>query len=279
MVDLQTIHSDNLFITQTRFRDVFEKESGTEYLKKDFILAGGDWQGKTFQPLRTRVPEASVLVLGESDKEMPWLELQRIFAAGGYRTIWATHHRKRFGPRVRTLPLGVPMDRHYGFPFDILGDIEQLRSVFAKVSGPEHDSAEIMGAFSLKTHSSRARLADILEASPIGTVGDYPITPQGREGYLAKMKESGMVACPRGQGIDTYRFWEAIYMGAIPIIITPPKPYAQCIEGLPVIVVRQWSELANSSWVLSQYSKVRKSTPDFSKASLAFVVEEILRNS
>jgi len=88
-----------------------------------------------------------------------------------------------------------------------------------------------------------------------------------------------MVACPRGQGIDTYRFWEAIYMGAIPIITRPPKAYAQCIEGLPVIIVEQWSELANHSWVLRQYSEAQRSRPDFSKASLGFVVGEILQNS
>jgi len=279
MISLESIHSENLFITQSRFRDVFEKEGAVEYLKKEYILTGGDWQGKKILPLRARVPEARVLVLGDSDKEMTWLELQRIFAAGGYGEIWATHHRRRFGSRVRTLPLGVPMDRHFGFPFDILGDIEQLRSVFAKVSAPEPDSAKIMGAFSLKTHPSRARLAESLHVSPIATMSDFPVTPRGREGYLRKIRESGMVACPRGQGIDTYRFWEAIYMGAIPIITRPPKAYAQCIEGLPVIIVEQWSELANHSWVLRQYSEAQRSRPDFSKASLGFVVGEILQNS
>ena len=161
------------------------------------------------------------------------------------------------------------------FPFDILGNIDQLRSIFAKVPSPNPNSAEILGAFSLKTHPSRARLAAFLSASPIGAVGDYPVTPHGREAYLRKIKQSGMVACPRGQGIDTYRFWETIYMGAIPVIVTPPKAYAHCIEGLPVIVVDQWSQLADIPWVRREYSRVRNSRQDFSKASLDWVVEEI----
>lgn len=277
LISLETIHSDDLFITQSRVRDVFAEDGAVEYEKKEFLLAGGEWQGNPVLPLRSRNPEASVLVLGESDKLMTWLEIQRIFAVGRYRKIWATHHRNSFGSRVRTLPLGLPMDRHYGGPFKVLGNIDQVRSIFAKVPSPNPDSAKILGAFSWKTHRSRPPLAAFLKASPIGTVGDYPVTPSGRAAYLQKIKESGMVACPPGRGIDTYRFWETIYMGAVPVIASPPKAYAQCIEGLPFIAVKNWSQLADISWVRSEYSRVRNSRWDFSRASLDWVVEEIRR--
>jgi hypothetical protein len=278
MLGLQEIHREDLFISQSRFLARFESEGEVEYQKKEFILRGGYWKGQSIPPLRSRVPEAKILILGHSDKEMGWFEIQRIFAAGGYDEVWATHHKRSFGPRVRTLPLGLPLEQSSP-PFDVLGDAQQLRSVFAKVAAPEPDSAKIMGAFSLKTHSSRARLAEILTASPIGTMNDFPVTTQGRESYLRAIKESGMVACPRGQGIDTYRFWETIYMGAVPIIVNPSKSFAQCIEGLPVIIVDRWSQLTHRSWVFSQYSRVLDSKPDFSKASLAFVVKEILEKS
>lgn len=36
--------------------------------------------------------------------------------------------------------------------------------------------------------------------------------------YLREMRRSRFVLCPVGNGIDTFRFWEALYMGCIPII-------------------------------------------------------------
>lgn len=38
------------------------------------------------------------------------------------------------------------------------------------------------------------------------------------ETYMDHINKHRFVCCPRGNGIDTYRFWECIYMGSIPIV-------------------------------------------------------------
>ena len=38
------------------------------------------------------------------------------------------------------------------------------------------------------------------------------------ETYMDNINNYKFICCPRGNGIDTYRFWETIYMGSVPIV-------------------------------------------------------------
>ena len=42
------------------------------------------------------------------------------------------------------------------------------------------------------------------------------------ETYMDHINKHRFVCCPRGNGIDTYRFWECIYMGSVPIVESSP---------------------------------------------------------
>ena len=48
-------------------------------------------------------------------------------------------------------------------------------------------------------------------------------------------------ACPKGNGVDTYRFWEALYLGTIPIV-DYGKFYDQ-FGDLPKLDVKSISDL------------------------------------
>jgi hypothetical protein len=38
------------------------------------------------------------------------------------------------------------------------------------------------------------------------------------ETYMEKLNKYRFILCPRGNGLDTYRFWETVFMGSIPIV-------------------------------------------------------------
>ncbi|MBI3508307.1 MAG: hypothetical protein HY069_01540 [Chlamydiia bacterium] len=62
--------------------------------------------------------------------------------------------------------------------------------------------------------------------------------------YLIDMASSKFVLAPRGAGLDTYRLWEALYVGSIPIVKTSSLDLLY--EGLPVLIVQDWSEVTES---------------------------------
>ena len=59
--------------------------------------------------------------------------------------------------------------------------------------------------------------------------------------------EHAFVLSPFGRGRDCYRTWEAILMGAIPIVKTSPLDAA--FEGFPVVLVENWSEVTAQNLV------------------------------
>jgi hypothetical protein len=61
------------------------------------------------------------------------------------------------------------------------------------------------------------------------------------EEYLRDMRTYKFVLSPLGNGLDTHRTWEALLMGAIPIVETSAMD--PLFEGLPVLILNSWQEL------------------------------------
>ena len=51
------------------------------------------------------------------------------------------------------------------------------------------------------------------------------------------------VVCPEGNGIDTHRFWEALYLRTIPIIKKNQISSFLIRANLPILVLNNWSDL------------------------------------
>ena len=60
--------------------------------------------------------------------------------------------------------------------------------------------------------------------------------------YLIELKRHKYAICPEGNGIDTHRFWECLYMNTIPICVKN-KVTEYYKQYFPIIVLNDWSEL------------------------------------
>ncbi len=61
--------------------------------------------------------------------------------------------------------------------------------------------------------------------------------------YIGELKEYRFVVCPRGNGIDTHRLWEAIYLGSTPIITS--QELHRAIPSNCCCVLETWEDLLN----------------------------------
>jgi hypothetical protein len=68
-----------------------------------------------------------------------------------------------------------------------------------------------------------------------------PATHGDNSGYLEALLTHRFVLAPPGNGIDTHRMWEALYAGAIPIVLRSPAMRA--FTGLPILFVDDFSEI------------------------------------
>ena len=76
------------------------------------------------------------------------------------------------------------------------------------------------------------------------------------------MAEYKFVISPVGGGFDTYRTWEALVLGCIPIIRRNPLS-STLLAGLPVITVEEWTDVTPDNlrkWADAQVGEVPTST-------------------
>jgi hypothetical protein len=91
------------------------------------------------------------------------------------------------------------------------------------------------------THSVRARLASF----------EHPMVDRlegGKrsfEDYLKTMAEYRWVVCPRGNGIDVHRVWEALLLGCVPVYVADSRDNVPLVyREFPMIRVATVDDLA-----------------------------------
>lgn len=80
-------------------------------------------------------------------------------------------------------------------------------------------------------------------------------TQRTKEDYLIELARHKYAICPRGNGLDTHRIWECIYLNVIPIVVRSDYPN---IDNLPIIVLNHWNEIdsIDASFDNQEYEKI-----------------------
>ena len=84
----------------------------------------------------------------------------------------------------------------------------------------------------------------------------------GPQEFMMELVKSKFVISPEGNGVDTHRTWESIYLKSIPIIENNPQIKFK-YEGLPVIYTDDYSEITES-FLEEKYKEMMEQTFDFS---------------
>jgi hypothetical protein len=91
--------------------------------------------------------------------------------------------------------------------------------------------------FSVSTHPSRTEVRDVLNGVA-GITIEQNVT---FEQYSKQLASHKFCICPRGNGIDTHRFWEAQYVDCIPIILR--QDWTEAYSGLPIVLLDNWKQI------------------------------------
>ncbi len=169
---------------------------------------------------------AEILVLGNTDRDFYGLDIK---FPKTIRVVYLqnSHISDDF---FKSLPIGLENIR-YGrnglpslFPRRFT-EIEKVNSI-------------LVGPFS-PTHPER------LELNTWEDIHDSRITYISKNLKPKKLTDIAsryrFVACPRGNGTDTHRFWEALYRGSIPVVKESAWSRSIAELGLPLIQLSGWS--------------------------------------
>jgi hypothetical protein len=108
-------------------------------------------------------------------------------------------------------------------------------------------------------HATRSSIVAHLRAS-LGVQNRYPL---GAEEYLVSLGMSKFVVSPEGNGIDCHRHYEAILMGAVPIM-EDSSLMRYKYRGCPVLFTSRAYQDITPSFLNAAYEEMRTRTYDFS---------------
>lgn len=80
----------------------------------------------------------------------------------------------------------------------------------------------------------------------------YPIA---YDEFCREVRKHKFVFCPRGNGYDTIRMWETLYLGSIPIVRENPV-VNEFAKWLPICVIKDWSHV-NPEYLEMEYERIR----------------------
>jgi hypothetical protein len=170
--------------------------------------------------------QGRILIAGNGDFDFSESSLlpRNIFQAFYLQNSTISDNKEIF-----TLPIGVE-----NLSLGINGLTKNLRSLKDWKSKSKN---VMVGPFS-PTHKARSEiLAQAHSDKDTFKIIEGPISP-GKFALL--MTRFRYVACPRGNGIDTHRFWEALYRGSVPIVKKDKWSKSLTELDIPFIEVDDW---------------------------------------
>ena len=61
---------------------------------------------------------------------------------------------------------------------------------------------------------------------------------------LYRLKEYQFCICPEGNGVDTHRLWECLYLKVVPIVINTPFVQILTKHNVPLVILNNWNDLS-----------------------------------
>lgn len=91
-------------------------------------------------------------------------------------------------------------------------------------------------------------------------------------GYLIDLASCKFVASPRGNGLDTHRLWESLYLGSYPIVKT--STLDSLYDELPVLIVQDWNEVTED-FLNQKYDELCGKSYNFEKLNFSYWINLI----
>lgn len=134
-----------------------------------------------------------------------------------------------------------------------------LRSLYKKILFNLYfmktSTSNILVNFNISTnYKHRKEVLEFVERQKVGFTiinGVY-----GLHAYFREIKKHKMVLCPSGNGIDTHRLWEVLYLGRIPITIrVGDYRIYDLYNQFPIIILDNIEQLDNRILLEEEYNK------------------------
>jgi len=253
-------------ISQNAFIEIAEKNPDTHvFMHTDSIENNmrTEFRGIISPPIFP--PPQRTWITGMSDHSINTGNSVRF---NGLYDKWYGINVDRISPNIQIIPLGI--DTHSGSPNK---RAEILYEVSKKPDKPS-DTLAYMN-FNAYTYLQERALIDLQFKDEIWVKSQVNMNVPYEE-YCNSIHNHKFTFCPRGNGIDTHRFWETIYLGSIPIVIDYPQ-MSYFFDKLPIVKATNWFQITDE-FLEAEYERIHETDYNFEIMKMGFWQNMILSN-
>ena len=242
--------------------DGFLQAFPRNYYKTDVLVWGRpiEWRGRIHEPPVGR----------------------QVLALAGHSDFPLTDEIVKKYPAMRWFASNTQSITAYGLPLGITNDTDETpvhriygnkQIMIDAIRQPVTYKNLCYMNFVIDTFPSvRAPLFERMKDKPWVTVGTPVATMEGRKAFLEDIRSHTFVLCPRGNGIDTHRLWETLYMGSIPVVVydSAHKDWTD----LPILFIQDWAQVTEE-FLRAEYTRILGTRWNLSKLKMSYWIEKI----
>jgi hypothetical protein len=200
----------------------------TQRKKYDLVYIQGHLVEKMKKQIDKIIPNSvNKLIIMESDTLQIAQDLKTLLTIA--KSIFSNN---LIGQEDRIFPLPLGLERQC---YKSAGVLKDFRKPY--INKVEKRPITFLVAWNDETNSNRSIYKSMFKKSDKSLVINSRISPKVVHNL---MRKTLFVPSPAGNGLDCHRTWEALYLGAIPVVL---KEEFCGEENWPVLVVNSWQDL------------------------------------
>lgn len=238
--------------------DELETFNPASVTKNSKVFVKGDYLQSFFETIHPKITQPYILITHNSDAPAPasfayYLQDPKIIA-------WFTQNCDAVHPKLHPIPIGLANTcwKH--------GNFHLLEKIKAERLEKKHLAYMnlVINTFS----DERKPVFDYFSKAPFCTAQSN----RPYETYLKDLASSSFTISPRGNGLDTHRLWESLYLGSIPIVKS--SPLDPLYADLPVLIVKEWEEVTESL-LKKKLEEIGQQSHRFEKLYMPYWIKKI----
>ena len=162
---------------------------------------------------------------------------------------WFSQNVISYDDRIEPIPIGLENDRWFR-------GIHKKEKMCEKLKQSRNYRNLVYMNFNISTNPDKRKIVFDTFRDKSWVTSDIHNNGEHFDDYLDNIYNHKFVLCPEGNGIDTHRLWETLYMGSIPIVIN--SHLAESLYSFyPCVIVDNWGQVTESR-LESEYRKINE---------------------
>jgi hypothetical protein len=175
-------------------------------------------------------------------------------------TRWYSQNVNIEHERIESIPIGLENSRW--FP-----ELRKRDKMLQKLSERKQYRNLVYMNFNIKTNPSKRTILYNLLKNKTWITAVQGVNGMKFDSYIDNIYSHKFVICPEGNGMDTHRTWESLYMGAIPV--EKRNLNNRFYTDLPILFVDDWEEITEP-FLLSHLNRIENSTWNMEKLNFNY---------